>query len=375
MSTGVKNKIFCIAPFIQTVVRTNGNISPCCLIDWAKHREIESYWNSAELNEMRSKMLSGNKPISHCNTCYTQEKNFGTSMRTDFLRDYQINTDADVEKMLESQRIFDCEFPKRLEMHLGNLCNLKCLTCNPRDSSSFLAENNALKISNLSSSEFQLSDDLIEKSLSKAFEQGVDILDLRGGESMLMPKVKQILSRLPNAHKVKSLRIQTNGTVLDNTWKEIFSKFENLEIMISIDAVGEANHYIRFPADWEEIERTVDYVMTLDHAKKYVNTTVSNLNFLLLDRLIDWCNQKGIYFHYSPLVHPIEYCYTNLPEEIFRLGCERLKGYTSVANLLTRLPNSTHWSDFCSIITKRDNHRKNSIFDILPEFKTYWINT
>lgn len=374
MSNKLTNKVFCILPFVKTVVRANRSINPCCLINSFKYQDIDSYWNSPELANMRTRMLVGQEKLSECNICYTHEEKFGTSERIGFLQHFQIDSENYVEQM-ESRGYLDAKFPKRLELHLGNLCNLKCLTCSPRDSSSLLVENNLLNISNLSPNDFQLSDDLIEKSLSIAFEHGVDVLDLRGGESMLMPKVKQILSELPLTHKVKSLRIQTNGTILDDEWKEIFSKFESLEIMISIDSFGSANHYIRYPADWDQIERTVDYVLSLEHANKYVNTTVSNLNFLLLAPLIDWCKKKGIYFHYSPLNRPVEFHYTNLPNELFTLGCDRLKNYPEVKNLLDQLPNSSHWQDFCSIITKRDNHRKNSIFDILPEYKPFWINS
>lgn len=373
MSNNLTNKVFCILPFVKTVVRTNGNINPCCLVNSFKYRDIQSYWNSPELAIMRSQMLDGQERLPECHVCYKQEETFGISDRTGFLQHFDINSD-DYKNLVTSRGYLESKFPKRLELHLGNLCNLKCLTCSPRDSSSLLIENNLLQLSNLSPGKFQLSDELIENALNEALEHGVDVLDLRGGESMLMPKVKQILSQLPNSHKVKSLRIQTNGTVLDDTWKTIFSKFEHLEIMISIDAVGSANHYIRYPSEWDSIERTVDYVMSLPYAKKYVNTTVSNLNFLFLSSLIDWCKQKGIYFHSSPLTHPKEYYYTNLPESLFALGCERLKNYPEVSHLMGRSPNLTHWPEFCSIITKRDSHRKNSIFDILPELKPYWNN-
>lgn len=372
MSNSITNKVFCIAPFVQTVVRANGNINPCCLVHSFKYRDVKSYWNSPELQNMRSQMLSGQTLVPQCNECYIQEKNFGVSMRTEFLRDYQMSSDnyADI---IQNRGYSDFEFPRRLEVHLGNLCNLKCLTCKPQDSSSFLVEDKILKISNFSNDSFQLNETLIEQIIKESLVHGLDILDLRGGESMLMPRIKQLLTELPEHHKIKTLRIQTNGTILDDAWKNIFLKFEQVEIMISIDAYGDANHYIRYPSQWADIERTVDYVLSLPHAKKYVHTTVSNLNFLLLDQLIDWCRKKEIYFHSSPLLQPSEFCYTNLPKEIFNIGCNKLKNYPEVHNLLDHNPDTVHWNKFCSIITKRDNHRKNSIFDILPELKPFWI--
>lgn len=372
MSNNIANKVFCVAPFIQTVVRTNGKINPCCLVNSFEYRDIESYWNSAELDNMRKMMISG-QPIPQCNECYSQEEKFGSSMRTEFLKDYRIISDNYSDE-IKTRKYLNLGFPQRLEMHLGNLCNLKCITCRPQDSSSVLIEDKILKLSNFSARDFQLNDSQVEQLINKACLHDLDILDLRGGESMLMPKIKQLLVDLPTNHKIKTLRIQTNGTLFDPVWRDIFSKFKNLEIMLSIDAYDVANHYIRYPAQWSDIERTVDYVLSLDNAKKYVHTTISNLNFLLLGQLIDWCRQKGIYFHGAPLSTPLEFCYTNLPNELFTLGCDRLKNYSEVTDFLKLLPNPTHWREFCNIITKRDNHRKNSIFDILPEFKPHWNN-
>lgn len=369
------NKTFCIFPFIQTVVRTDGRLGPCCRISTDQNindTTIDSFWTSKELREMRQFMLDG-IPVSKCNVCYEQEKNNGKSSRTGALVDYKFFNEKHFIPTLEHLKLKDLEYPNRLEIHLGNLCNLKCLTCRPQDSSSFLTENVMLKISKDNQKDFQLSENAINEIFNKAVNQNLDILDLRGGETMLIPEIKKILSNWPEENtKSTTLRIQTNCTVFDNVWKKIFLKFKKIEIMMSIDAYGRSNEYIRFPSTWTEIEKNVAEFTSLPNAKTYINCTVSNLNFLLLPKLINWARHKNVYLHWIPLIYPTIFRYQNLPEELFSMGKQRLESYPEMAGLLKQSHDCQHWEDFCNTIDIRDNYRKNRIFDILPEFKNFW---
>jgi sulfatase maturation enzyme AslB (radical SAM superfamily) len=328
------------------------------------------------MNHMRQTMLDGQESITSCQPCYNDEISTGKSMRTGALSDYKFFNSTHHRQLLDHYKFKDIEFPNRLELHLGNLCNLKCLTCNPRDSSAFLAENRTLGISNHNQKDYQLSDDNIEQILNSAKSQDIKILDLRGGESMLMPSIKKILLSWPDSQASGiTLRIQTNCTVIDEQWKIIFKKFGKLEIMMSIDAHGLDNEYIRFPSLWSDIVQNIDVLTKLDNATSYINCTLSNLNFLVLPKLLDWCKEKNIYFHWSPLRTPTYFHFTNMPEELFKLGQQRLMNYPEVKSVMSQNYNDESWNNFCNMISLRDNYRKNSIFDVIPEFKTYWKTT
>jgi MoaA/NifB/PqqE/SkfB family radical SAM enzyme len=370
---------FCVLPFIQTVVRTNGLLSPCCEMigtDNIRNVSIQQYWNSDGMKQLRDQMLNQNNEISVCNTCYKQEEIAGKSLRTESLSEasHVFLNKKYHKQTLEYYNYNDLDFPKRLEMHLGNICNLKCLTCRPEDSSMFLSENRILKISNHSQQDYQLDDNLIQHNLQTALDQGVERLDLRGGESMLMPGIKKILSDLDKDQCNITLRIQTNATILDHEWKLILNKFLHVELMISVDAYADANTYIRYPSEWQDIERNIEYFQSLPNTELYINCTVSNLNFLILPDLIDWAKQKNLYFHYANLIDPDIYQYTNMPTELFELAKQRLKTYPEVLDLLNNQSNPVLWSEFCQMIDQRDAHRKNRIFDVVPEFKQYWTS-
>lgn len=369
------NKSFCVLPFYRTTIRANGNLAPCCIItNYAniKNLSLEEFWQSDQLENLRTNMLSGIE-CNECTECYNEERKFGKSMRTESWRDHSVNETTDLTKFVQSPKYLGRTFPNHLEYHLGNLCNLKCLTCNPRDSSAFLVENKILKISNHLQSDFNVEDHDVDQVIQSALEHRIEVLDLRGGESMLMPAVRKVLNNLPQNHGIDTLRIQTNCTVLDDFWKQIFTKFKTVEIMMSIDAYGAANEYIRYPSKWTDIEQNVDYFLSCNNVKLYVNCLISNLNFLVLPDIIEWCSKKNIYFHYSICSTPVYYTHNNLPEELFNKAKRQLDSYPNIIKLES-LHNTQHWEDFCQMINKRDKHRGNSIFDILPELKPYWIN-
>jgi sulfatase maturation enzyme AslB (radical SAM superfamily) len=374
MSNNLK-KTFCIFPFIQTVARINGKLGPCCLVQTEQkiqNTSIEDFWHSDDIESLRKNISSGVED-PRCSTCYNEESKFKKSMRISALSDYKFYDDRYYLSLLDHYKLQSTRFPKRLELHLGNLCNLKCLTCKPRDSSAFLSENRVLKISDHNQKDYQLSDTAIDKILTETIAHKIDLLDLRGGETMLMPSIKKALLGWPQDQADNiTIRIQTNCTIMDSDWEKIFKKFKQFEIMMSIDGYRQHNEYIRFPSKWTDIENNVDILTKLPNAKTYVNCTVSNLNFLLLPQLIDWCKQRNIFFHWSTVRSPEEFVYTNLPNDLFIQAQQQLTNYPEIQELATQVSDTMHWGNFCQIIDIRDNYRKNSIFDILPQLKTYW---
>lgn len=368
------NSSFCVLPFYRITIRSDQSMAPCCSIknfDKVNRTSLGQYWNNEKLINLRKNMMQGIK-LSECNSCYQQELVSGSSMRTDSLRDHFVTENTDLEKFVQGPRYLGKKTPNHLEFHLGNLCNLKCLTCGPNDSSSFLSENKILKISNENTSDFEIENSVIERTIKEAVANGIEILDLRGGESMLMPSIRNVIKNLPDNHGIRTLRLQTNCTVLDDFWKETFKKFRRIEIMLSIDAVGDAANYIRYPSKWQQINQNVDYFKSCKNLKLYVNCTISNLNFLLVKDVVDWCRSKQIYFHFSLLTTPSYYQPINLPKTLFEQAMLQNSAYPELLNL-NLVHNDSKWKEFCNMISIRDQHRNNSIFDVLPQLKDYWI--
>ena len=343
-----------------------------------KSGTVDDYLQSKFLSEIKNKMLSGDSNIADCSLCYKSEQATGVSMRTAALTDYKLFSEKHYEKIMKHYGYLEASYPKIFELHVGNLCNLKCLTCRPEDSSSFLSENKILKISNHSQKDFNISEDIVRKIVDDCVKNKVEVLDLRGGESMMSPLVKNILlSYDKETVKGITLRVQTNGTILDDDWREIFDKFSSIEIMVSIDAYGDDNHYIRYPAKWNDINQNIQYFQTIENIKIYINCTVSNLNFLVLPKLLQWADDNKIFVKLFQLATPQEFQITNMPANLFEQAIKNLKPWENNISVAAIMKNKHSydaelWHRFCKTISLRDKHRGNSIFDIIPEYKVHW---
>ena len=376
-----KQDHFCVYPFVQVVSRTTGGLGPCCMISTLsnlRETQLPVFWQHSSMTDMRSQMLRNDAPIPQCTVCKSQEASVGSSMRTEALRDYGFIAPRHYKQHLHDRGWFDPPSPKRLEIHVGNTCNLKCLTCNPKDSSMFLDEDIRLNISHYDRQEFSYTPDQINEIFDWISGNELDLLDLRGGESMLSPVIKKRLQHLPShIYDRAVLRIQTNGTIYDEIWKEIFEKFSMVEIMISIDGYHTVNEYVRFPSDWHTLEKNIDLFRAHRPQQFFINTVVSNLNLPSLGRLLQWSYDKDIYCHLSPLTQPKIYQFQNLPKAVFDNAIDDLRNWDhhpKVQGIVGKqsLQDSELWHDFCRMIALRDQHRGNSIFDIYPEFRDVW---
>ena len=366
---------------MQAVVQTHSGVGPCCLIEnlSGKNQTVTEAWNDSSWRSLQARMLDSQAEIPECAECVRHEELFGSSMRTTTLQDYKFLSPDHYEQLLDHYRWRDLSFPRRVELHVSNLCNLKCLTCRPEDSSSFLTENRVIGISQHQQRDYEVNVDTI-REVNQALMQGkIDLLDLRGGESMLVPEIYKMLDALPpEVYDQTVLRIQTNCTVLTTEWKLLLSRFSRVEVMMSVDAVGHYNHYIRYPSNWQDVETAVDWFTRQHNIKSYVNCTVSNLNLHVLPLLLEWCRERGIYVYLYPVSYPEIFQFQNLPATLLSWAQNRLKPYRAWNDKLDGiisaqpLDNDSLWQEFCHTITKRDQHRRNSIFDICPSMKNHW---
>ena len=367
---------------MQAVVQTHSGVGPCCLIQnlSGKQQTVGEAWNDPAWKSIRTKMLDSNAEIPECAECVRHEQQFGSSMRTTTLRDYKFLSPDHYEKLLDHYQWRDLSYPRRVELHSSNLCNLKCLTCRPEDSSSFLTENRVIGISQHQQKDYEVDASTVEEVKQALMQGQIDLLDLRGGESMMVPEIYKMLDTLSDSVYNKTvLRIQTNCTVLTLEWKELLSRFSTVEVMMSIDAVEHYNNYIRFPSKWVDVVAAVDWFTRQPNIKSYINCTVSNLNLHVLPMLLEWCRERRIYLYLYPVSYPEIFQFQNLPASLLQWAQQRLIPYRTWNDKLDgiissqALNNNDLWKQFCQTISLRDQHRRNSIFEICPSMKDHWI--
>lgn len=391
---------FCPAPFVRATCRTNGTMNPCCYYirtdSDLKKSSIRNEWNSISMTDLRATMLDGSKTDAQCKKhCYDKEQKNLPHERWTFLHNLGFTESDNYAQHFEDLKLAGNVFPTEIEFHVGNLCNLKCLTCDHRDSSSFLSESQMIskkypnnisfqQYKHIKQSDYQYSDEYLADLMDEVLNNDIELLDLRGGETMMIPFIAEKLLDLPDQIRQKMrIRIQTNGTMLDDKWKLILDSYKNITMQFSIDAIGTDIHYVRYPADWDTIETNLKYVREKANVDLRLACAVSNLNLPILTRYMDWAENEGYHWNLNLVVTPAIFQANNLPEPLLRASQEKIEKLTRANEAqrkildhlcaLEPLNDQTLWSQFCQTISVRDEFRNNSIFDIHPYFKDYWV--
>ena len=382
------NNSFCIQPFINITTRIRGNHNVCCNIQTEdsniQNISASAFFNSAKVKKMRNNLLEG-AILPSCIVCHKMEKNKQTSHRQAYNEYYHIKnnqTNEYYKNIIKSLKVENLEKPLYAEVHISNLCNLKCLTCNEHDSSMFHAENKILGISNAPTVDYTKFVVNTSNAVEEIIHPKLLFLDIRGGETLMVPEVKKVLNNISDdIAKNITLKIQTNGTILpDPTWTNIFKKFKNTKINVSIDAYSNDNTYVRYPSNWQKILKTIEY-FEKQNIKFIINTVVSNINILVLDKLLAWVTEKQYTNYLYTLIGPSFYQPTNLPKKLLKLAGDRLSNLkninTSTQQLINLCYNTSNfnekkWQKFCKEIHMRDKHRNNNILNTLPELEGHF---
>ena len=204
------NKHFCIQPFVNVTTRIKGQNNVCCNINLKdsniRNESPANFFRSDKVKDMQTSLLQG-KTRKECGLCWYQEKKAGYSHRTEYNKYYNIKNDQHndyYEKILKKLRISKLKNPLYFEFHISNLCNLKCLTCNERDSSRFHAENKVLGVSEDKDANYAILDETKIQALKSAITDDLLFLDIRGGETMMVPEVKKVLLEV-DSQKAKNI--------------------------------------------------------------------------------------------------------------------------------------------------------------------------
>ncbi len=378
---------FCIRPFNSVVISTDGAIRTCCQIQEnsynIKNNNIEDYWNSNYLLGLRKKFLNDEKP-KECKKCWDQEDNLLESHRSESNFQYKSIFKKNYVKNLELIKKNNLDYPEDIELSITNICNLSCQMCTGKSSSKLLIENNFLKFENLEQGDYDL-DEKTKLEIEKIITHDFKLLNLRGGEPLVNKTIIKIIEKLVVTGKSKkmTLHITTNGTTCNNKIINLLREFENIRIMFSIESIGKFNDYIRYPSNWNDIEKNILAFKNLKNAYLYINTVVQNLNLLYLEPLINFANLNKIFLHFSILSSPTYLEFDNLPLDLLKKSYENLnnidkkklihtKNIKEIIKLL-KIKIDTHKHDkekfttFTGMIKKRDQYRKISIADYMPE--------
>lgn len=298
----------CIIPFIHLSTTTHGHIRPCCfstkrmsasgdasLANFGSS-SLNEIWNGDDYKKLRMQMIA-NEKVTECRHCWDEEKAGKRSKRVKENHKY-LAANRDIVSMSATQGGIVNKGPFHHDIRLGNLCNLKCRSCNPACSTVFEKERQTKWSDSffLKNENYIVGDNRWYKQ-SQFFEnmekaaKDTQTLYISGGEPLLIPEMHSMIEKLvrQGAAPNISLRFNSNLTILNLKFLDLLQTFKSVEISASIDAVGGRLTYIRHPADWKNIEYNFcELLQRYPKIELTVNCTVSVMNIFYLQEMYDW---------------------------------------------------------------------------------------
>jgi organic radical activating enzyme len=390
-------KTLCVLPWTHLATHPNGLVSPCCVANYENgvcfsrtnndvlnlgHNTIDEIMNSDSFTEIRRKMKNGEKPIE-CMGCYRDEENGIESKRM------QENKNFTVNNLFLKQEKFPLRF---VELRLGNVCNIKCLTCNPMSSSKWiedvkklpeLQDNDHYNYSEFTSKWYRNKDwydQLLEHS------EQLELIYINGGEPTLIKEHFYFLEKLIENDRAKNIQLlyNINLTLMPEKFIEMLKEFKHVKMQLSIDDLEQRNYYIRYPSQWDVIMKNMETIKN-EKFQTSITQTVSVYNICNVSNFYKFFNDIKIE---SNIVHSPNFLHvSNLPKELKVLAEHQINEIPDTAinyktnnpfsnksnkikllHELNRAPTASNEKQTLDFIRMMDKVRNHNIVDFLPEF-------
>jgi|LakMenE18May11ns_1017448.scaffolds.fasta_scaffold9913878_2 organic radical activating enzyme len=301
---------FCPLPFIHISSTNDSNYRICCSTDEQvilkddgtpyniQRDSVVEVWNSDYYKKIRSDLLNGVETPA-CGFCWRQEANGVFSKRQQSIEELKNYYTRGVTEPV----------PTMLDLKVGTLCNLKCITCFPGASSQHQAESDNWK---KHGEEVPMLIKLFDESIKKfnldvrnynpktvdveSYIQNIDPslkaakgISLVGGEPLLNPFAKSIIKHCVEKGYAKNtmMTMITNLSTLDSEILDNLSKYQHPSLMVSYDHIdADKFKFIRFPADYLEFYNNFRTLLTYTNIHVKLSTTISIFNVFDLPEIL-----------------------------------------------------------------------------------------
>ena len=362
---------YCAKLWNHQYIHMSGSFRYCCatmhdITDKNNNRlhinnnSLKNTWNSDDVKQTRLKMIRG-EDISACVKCVDQESRGYKSMREtqDMEKNFALTKDDGTVDIM----------PTTMELHFGNLCNLKCKMCGQqysnqigkelleigKDNKDFLnwvykeSGNVNIWTNNLSVEYKWFQNTKIKNKLFEYISQNINSLVVIGGEPTVIPEFWELFEYLEQKDTLKNLSITltTNLTNVNPKLTKWLPKLKQWTVWASVDGLGERTEYIRYPSNFKKVCENLEFYKNLlgTNGDITLSPAIQLLNIDQLDDIIKWWlefsdNKLGKQFNISWLaqVHYPTICnYDILPKEYkdkiadeLEKSSEQFKNFSSI---------------------------------------------
>ena len=279
----------CYAPWNNIFFNTHGKAIVCCkntkiILGTYPENSIHDIWFGEKIQILRDS-ISRNDLSMGCYKCHEAIKQSNISSMTSIYYDKY-------GMMLKNK------YPRVMEFELSNHCNLACIMCSERVSSSIAKQKNlSSPIKSPYDSQFvnQLDEFIPHLHEAKFF----------GGEPFVIDIYYDIWEKIRQKnHRIKILA-QTNATILTDRVKNIINK-GNFSVSVSLDSVDKNNYeFIRKNADFDKTMKNIKWFGDNTHNLGIVATPFRQ-NWKDIPNIVHFCNNNNYSLYFSPVFHPKE---------------------------------------------------------------------
>lgn len=317
---------YCSLPWIHLATHPDGGATLCCVSDHRgaasraknykpltyldlNNHKIDDIMNSDYYRSTRLEMLNGTVPKA-CERCFQEEANGVRSKRIE-----ENNKLGFTEDMARAITQTDGTIPvnfKFIELRLGNLCNLKCRTCNPASSTNWIQPYQKLQqeLKFVTHYDRKINSDWTESDefWSDLFEHSkdVELIYVNGGEPTLVEKHWRYLEELikRGLNKQITLWYNINMTNLPDKLINLWSNFKKVQITASIDDLDKRNDYIRAGSDWSTVIANLDKLQSYSWIETSVCQTISWMNVYYVNEFNKFMQSRGLHVHMNYVYDP-----------------------------------------------------------------------
>ena len=352
-------KTTCILPWIALDRNSDTStpaFAPCCLYQGKKpEHTFKEYWGSDELKEVRQQMKAGKKPPG-CWKCYNDEDLGKKSMRQS-VNESRLLPHADLLEKTETELK-----PLQVKLLAGASCNLACRMCVSHVSSKVHKVWEAIGLPLKDPYKY----DEASEQIIKLNAESVRYIDLMGGEPFYNKRVQKLIQWLVDGNHANHITVYvtTNAMLLNDQLIDNLKQFENVVVIVSLDAVGKKHEYVRPGADWNTIVANIEKLQR-NRLNVLIQPVISAINILCLPELIDWCKERKLHMTQMSLVHEPEPLHPkNLPSALKPLVDKQFHSFIQE-------PSTDSSIEF---VKKLDKHWNTRIYDYMPEWKDVYDN-
>jgi hypothetical protein len=386
-------------------------------VDRGIHSVTPLTYFQTHMSELRTALLAGQAP-KICSDCHVMEQHGKPSGRQRQLLKIGIQHEY-FEKGLAGSPLrsaFDYSNNNQgatartvtdWQIDLGNYCNGACVFCNPESSSSLATEFKQIGLIDQTPPPSWCDDPELLDQFIMDLTSSPDLqyLHFLGGETVITPGFKKILSALVDADLAKKITIgfTTNLTVWSDTVVELLTQFQQVNLGMSIETLTAVNDYVRYPSRQARTRQLLDQWVALGQQHKWLiqlritptcltvhelstvydyawqhNISVESCNFLDNPKFFrigvlpqkqreQACENLRAWLHTHPVEHSNQIINTRDPNLARRQIAQDAESYLhyleSAADESSRLP------DLVAYLKRLEASRGNSIVTYLPQYE------